>query len=248
MKKFKKFILLEPNTFDKIKSLSIDTSNLTNTERQLISILQNALLSPSQRLSYYKMLLNRNIPNQGVEHPLTSSSKENEKIAKSTQTVQRAKNFSTQTESFLPKLPRLQNESIYDSSLNQNVDSSQRIEISDSDSDREIDIMQEKANLVETIIQASGDPSTRINNLSFKNINDPNSDFISIVNKETGTSFSVDKPEAIKKLQKRQSISQLPQPKKVRIISPRRTRERKKKTDSPGFTWDDYDMMKKRNI
>lgn len=60
-KKFRKFILIDPEVFESFKNKSVPDSNLTTSEKAMLSVLRNKKLSPQQRLRYYQQLLFRNM-------------------------------------------------------------------------------------------------------------------------------------------------------------------------------------------
>lgn len=62
-KKFRKFILIDPEVFESFKNKTIPDSNLTTSEKAMLSVLRNKKLSPQQRLRYYQQLLFRNMRN-----------------------------------------------------------------------------------------------------------------------------------------------------------------------------------------
>lgn len=57
LSKFKKFVVVNADTFAKIKSLSIPNSHLSLTERKMLSILRNNKLTVNQRIKFYQQLL-----------------------------------------------------------------------------------------------------------------------------------------------------------------------------------------------
>lgn len=60
-KKFRKFILIDPEVFESFKNKSVPDANLTTSEKAMLSVLRNKKLSPQQRLRFYHQLLFRNM-------------------------------------------------------------------------------------------------------------------------------------------------------------------------------------------
>lgn len=60
-KKFRKFILIDPEVFESFRNQTVPVANLTTSEKALLSVLRYKKLSPQQRLRYYHQLLFRNM-------------------------------------------------------------------------------------------------------------------------------------------------------------------------------------------
>lgn len=60
-KKYRKFILIDPEIFESFKKKSVPDANLTTSEKAMLSVLRNQKLTPQQRLRYYQQLLFRNM-------------------------------------------------------------------------------------------------------------------------------------------------------------------------------------------
>lgn len=70
VKKFKKYVIVAPETFEKIKSASFESvsDKLTDTEKSMLNILKDEKLSPSQRLRFYHQLLFQNIKKNQMQN------------------------------------------------------------------------------------------------------------------------------------------------------------------------------------
>lgn len=79
-KGFQKFVVLQPNVFEKFKSTSVPNDHLSNVEKNIIAVLKNKQLSTLQRFRYYTQLLNRSNKNNisskpdttKISHPVSS--------------------------------------------------------------------------------------------------------------------------------------------------------------------------------
>lgn len=58
-RKYKKYFVLLPQHYDKLKSSAIDLKNLSKDEIEMVAILRNSKLSPVTRLKLYQQVLFR---------------------------------------------------------------------------------------------------------------------------------------------------------------------------------------------
>lgn len=63
MKNFKRYVVIEPRIFEKLKSDYAGRSNMTTFEKKMLSVLKNEKLSVSQRLAFYKLYLKQSLEN-----------------------------------------------------------------------------------------------------------------------------------------------------------------------------------------
>lgn len=218
-KKLKKFVVIDPSVFEKIKSMGISEVHLTTLEKSLLKILKNKSISTDKRLKFYKHLLFQNMRQDNVkkdlelkslqQHQSAAPTHANPSIIKKSISMDpvvfplHSADVSTQTKYNLKKNVGL-DPIEYEKREGASRLSSTRIDdedIYEHDAD-ELDVDKERDDMLNSIKEMAGN-DVNLYDLSFKHLEDPDKDYISIENKKSGDNFSIDKSPALIKAQQK---------------------------------------------
>lgn len=232
-RKFKRYIVLDVEAFKKIENGYFNQNHLSSIENDLMKVIRNTSLSTPQRLFLYKELLFRNTSNNNKMQrslkptPLDIQSP-TKKISMKTQTdlnpTTNTASSSSQTKYVLKKdkgtefneedfVFATQKEPASTSQMTTTTATGSTNQIDDREqsffdaSDRdlnEFDLEGEKNAFIKSIHDMSDTP-VDLKTLSFRNLEDPDKEFVIVENKNDGTVFSVDKSDSLITRQRNQS-------------------------------------------
>lgn len=226
-KKFRKFVLVDPVVFERIKSKSIYGDHLSDLENRMIDVLRNSNLSQSDRLKNYRQMLYYHIRNnlpindksllkKSTTQDTSSQTKKNRSASKSTTTNadQIMQDFSNQTAfEEIANAPKNNTTTQTDEDLSRfhiplleetiHEDEGSMPDISSLSLRRkrpeetELNVYQEQENFIREIRRQSMDPNVDINALKYKHLSNPDKDYIFVENPQTGEQFSIAKTPAV---------------------------------------------------
>lgn len=266
-KKFKKFVVVNPELFEKLKSTSFEGLKLSEIEKKMVSILRNNQLTVNQRLRMYHNLLYQNIRLQKLqqESKLNKPKVTHEMSVQTTppeppediEMMYEPYFAAGESTPYLDRKSRIQrpssqnkrnrltafNGSLLDESI---LRRSAKLPRSTNTSkvnndDDEMDLEREKEEFMEEVRRQSGGP-VDFRDLTFRNLENPNIEFATVENKVTGEVFPVEKSKRIitelKKKQRNHQHIELADPSN---ITPHKMRSG---TERPMPEWKSYEHLK----
>jgi hypothetical protein len=237
VKQFKKYIVISPEDFEKLKASSLIGNVFTDTEKDMVKVLRNKSLSVSQKLKLY-----RDIILQGFRQRDLETFKENNEIKnpikKSIDLKTLKKQRQTQTYDFefpleenfkdgarISSTPRKQRniEDVFQNNFQENFDNldfrTKNVpSLNEEDEEMEVDRSAERREVFDMLERNSLDPrNIRPNDLNVKNLDNPNRSMVMVENTQTGEQMHIPKTPAVVRvlgehLNKRSFSSPLAQP------------------------------------
>lgn len=227
-KKFKKFVVVNPEFYEKLKASGFEGLKLSEVEKKMVSVLRNNKLTINQRLMMYHNLLYQNMRLMKQQEPTINKTKVTthemsvQTTPQDTEDAEMMNEIATgqSTPYFDRKGPRRDlpsfkkrsrltafDGSVLDESIlrrSAKLPKSTNTSQVNNDDDDEMDIDKEHEDFMEEVRRQSGGP-VDFRDLTFRNLEDPDVEFATVENKVTGTVFPVAKSKRIiKELKKKQ--------------------------------------------
>lgn len=204
-KKYKKFLVITPDNYDKLIALSIPQDHLSDVEKKIVEILQNRNLSTLQRINFYRNLMLRQMTiNRVSAKPSREEQLKNQEVQKqlnklkdgesNTDPVFDEKSTENGVIDFLPRSTALDVSYIPSNAstpINQN--SEEMIE-NLSEPEDDFDLSQAKDDLMDLIESNAANASVNLMDFKHGNSNDSGKKFVT-VGDDAESSKNIDKKQ-----------------------------------------------------
>lgn len=251
---YKRYLVLEPEVFEKLQSSSVSEHHLDANEKEMLKILKSKEKTPQQRMQRYRQLLFRNLNTR-----MSNKEKIKAPLKKDAET---SIDYDARKESGPKKQPKVHTVSSLDDEFDaievqkastpkkqaKDHATSTFEEVFEGDGEQptiiprifneseadlmDFDVSKEQNDFIDEIRRNSAGP-VDINKLSFRGLDNPERRYVVVENGETGDVLSVEKSDAVMDRLKRMKKSTMSRyevdllsPSK---LSPRKTRKSNKK-------------------